>query len=78
MKYEKSGFSLELRDKIKYYETVEEEDKGNNEVLVHYISKVLMKQNLGQYSPKKKAKRVMFFIEWQSFTFLKIQKSCLE
>lgn len=38
-------FYIELRDKIKYYEAVEEGDKGNDEAIVHYIAKVLMEQH---------------------------------
>jgi Fic family protein len=37
-------FYVELRDKIHYYETIEEGDKGNDEAIVHYIASVLMKQ----------------------------------
>ena len=37
-------FYIELRDKIKYYEAVEEGDKGNDEAIVHYITKVMMEQ----------------------------------
>ncbi|MBI4015234.1 MAG: Fic family protein [Candidatus Aenigmarchaeota archaeon] len=37
-------FYVELRDKIKYYEAVEEGDKGNDKAIVHYIAKVLMEQ----------------------------------
>ncbi|MBN1896300.1 MAG: Fic family protein [Candidatus Aenigmarchaeota archaeon] len=38
-------FFIELRDKIKYYDAVEEGDKGNDEAMVHYIAKVLMEQH---------------------------------
>jgi Fic family protein len=38
-------FYIELRDKIKYYEAVEEGDKGNDEAIVHYIARVLMQQH---------------------------------
>ncbi len=38
-------FYIELRDKIKYYEAVEEGDKGNDEAIVHYITKVMMEQH---------------------------------
>ncbi|MCX6667325.1 MAG: Fic family protein, partial [Euryarchaeota archaeon] len=38
-------FYVELRDKINYYEAIEEGDKGNDEVMVHYIAKVLMEQH---------------------------------
>ncbi|MBI5347381.1 MAG: Fic family protein [Candidatus Aenigmarchaeota archaeon] len=38
-------FYVELRDKIKYYEAIEEGDKGNDEAIVHYIAKVLMEQH---------------------------------
>lgn len=38
-------FYIELRDKIKYYEAVEEGDKGNDEAIVHYIANVLMEQH---------------------------------
>ncbi len=37
-------FYVELRDKIKYYEAIEEGDKGNENAIVHYIAKVLMEQ----------------------------------
>lgn len=37
-------FYVELRDKIHYYEAIEEGDKGNDEVIVHYIASVLMHQ----------------------------------
>ncbi len=33
-----------LRDKIHYYEAIEEGDKGNDEVVVHYIASVMMEQ----------------------------------
>jgi len=38
-------FYIELRDKIKYYDAVEEGDKGNDETIIHYIAKVLMEQH---------------------------------
>ena len=38
-------FYVELRDKINYYEAIEEGDKGNDEVIVHYIANVLMDQH---------------------------------
>lgn len=38
-------FYIELRDKINYYDAVEEGDKGNDEAIVHYIAKVLMEQH---------------------------------
>ena len=38
-------FYIELRDKIKYYEAVEEGDKGDDEAIVHYIAKVMMEQH---------------------------------
>ena len=38
-------FYVELRDKIRYYEAVEEGDKGNDDAMVHYIAKVLMEQH---------------------------------
>ncbi|MBN1786211.1 MAG: Fic family protein [Candidatus Methanofastidiosa archaeon] len=44
----KSNFPMsyiELRDKIKYYDAVEEGDKGNDEAIVHYIAKLLMEQH---------------------------------
>ncbi|MBN1860840.1 MAG: Fic family protein [Candidatus Thermoplasmatota archaeon] len=37
-------FYVELRDKIHYYEAIEEGDKGNDEAIVHYIASVLMQQ----------------------------------
>jgi len=37
-------FYVELRDKIHYYEVIEEGDKGNDETMVHYIASVLMRQ----------------------------------
>jgi cell filamentation protein, protein adenylyltransferase len=37
-------FYVELRDKINYYETIEEGDKGKDEAIVHYIASVLMQQ----------------------------------
>ncbi len=44
-------FYIELRDKIKYYEVIEEGDKGNDEAIVHYIAKVLMEQHT--FKPKE-------------------------
>ncbi len=38
-------FYIELGDKIKYYDAVEEGDKGNDEAIVHYTVKVLMEQH---------------------------------
>jgi len=38
-------FYIEVRDKMKYYEAVEEGDKGNDNAIVHYIAKVLMEQH---------------------------------
>ncbi len=38
-------FYIELRDKIKCYEAVEEGDKGDDEAIVHYIAKVMMEQH---------------------------------
>jgi Fic family protein len=38
-------FYVELRDKINYYEAIEEGDKGNDGVIVHYIANVLMEQH---------------------------------
>ena len=38
-------FYIELKDKIKYYEAVEEGDKGNDDAIVHYIAKVLIEQH---------------------------------
>ncbi len=45
MKNEFPMFYIELRDKMKYYEAVEEGDKGNDKAIVHYIAKVLMEQH---------------------------------
>ncbi|MDD2666144.1 MAG: Fic family protein [Methanocellales archaeon] len=44
MKNEFPMFYIELRDKMKYYEAVEEGDKGNDEAIVHYVARVLMEQ----------------------------------
>lgn len=44
-------FYIELRDKIKYYEAIEEGDKGNDEAIVHYIAKVLVEQHT--FRPKE-------------------------
>ncbi|MDI6722270.1 MAG: Fic family protein [Candidatus Aenigmarchaeota archaeon] len=38
-------FYIELRDKIKYYDAIEEGDKGNDRAIAHYIAKVLMEQH---------------------------------
>ena len=38
-------FYVELRDKIKYYDTIEEGDKGDDAAIVHYIATVLMAQH---------------------------------
>jgi Fic family protein len=38
-------FYGELRDKINYYEAIEKGEKGNDEVIVHYIAVVLMEQH---------------------------------
>jgi Fic family protein len=46
-------FYIELRDKIHYYEAIEEGDKGKDEVIVHYIASVLMQQYTSK-SPKIK------------------------
>jgi len=37
-------FYVEQRDKIHYYEAIEEGDKGNDETIIHYIASVLMQQ----------------------------------
>lgn len=37
-------FYVELRDKIHYYEAIEEGDKDNDETIVHYIASVIMQQ----------------------------------
>jgi Fic family protein len=37
-------FYVELRDKIHYYEAIEEGDKGKDEEIVHYIASILMQQ----------------------------------
>lgn len=37
-------FYVELRDKIHYYDAIEEGDKGNDNAIVHYITSVLMAQ----------------------------------
>ncbi len=44
-------FYIELKDKIRYYEAIEEGDKGNDEAMVHYVAKVLM----GQHTFKSKS-----------------------
>lgn len=38
-------FYIELRDKIRYYEAIEEGDKGNDAAMVHYLANVLMEQH---------------------------------
>jgi Fic family protein len=38
-------FYVELKDKINYYEAIEEGDKGNDGAVVHYIANVLMEQH---------------------------------
>lgn len=38
-------FYIELKDKINYYNAVEKGDKDNDEVIIHYITKVLMEQH---------------------------------
>ena len=48
-------FYVELKDKIHYYEAIEAGDKGNDEVIVHYIASVLMEQYT--FKSKKKRKR---------------------
>ncbi|MDD5446840.1 MAG: Fic family protein [Methanocellales archaeon] len=45
MKNEFPMFYIELRDKMKYYEAVEEGDKGSDKAIVHYIARVLMEQH---------------------------------
>jgi Fic family protein len=47
-------FYVELRDKLNYYEAIEEGDKGNDEVIVHYIANVLMEQHT--FKSQKKSK----------------------
>jgi Fic family protein len=47
-------FYVELKDKIKYYEAIEEGDKGNDEAIVHYVAKVLMEQHT--FKPQKEIK----------------------
>ena len=37
-------FYVELRDKIHYYEAIEDGDKGNDAAIIHYIASVLMQQ----------------------------------
>jgi len=44
MKNKYPMFYIEQRDKIHYYEAIEEGDKGNDEVIVHYFASVLMQQ----------------------------------
>jgi Fic family protein len=38
-------FYVELKDKINYYEAIEEGDKGDDETIVHYVANVLMEQH---------------------------------
>lgn len=38
-------FYIELRDKINYYKAVEEGDKGDDSVIIHYIAKTLIEQH---------------------------------
>ncbi len=38
-------FYIEQRDKINYYDAVEEGDKGNDKAIIHYIAKVLIVQH---------------------------------
>ncbi len=38
-------FYVELRDKIHYYEAIEEGDKDNDKAIVHYIATILMEQH---------------------------------
>ncbi len=45
MKNEFPMVYIELRDKMKYYEAVEEGDKGNDKAIVHYVAKVLTEQH---------------------------------
>ena len=47
-------FYVELRDKINYYETIEEGDKGNDEAMIHYIAKVLMEQHTSKSQKEDK------------------------
>ncbi len=37
---------IEFRDKINYYKAVEEGDNGHDDVMVHYIAKVLLEQHM--------------------------------
>ena len=37
-------FYVELRDKINYYEAIEEGDMGNDKAIVHYITSILIQQ----------------------------------
>jgi fido (protein-threonine AMPylation protein) len=45
MKNKLPMFYIELRDKIKYYEVVEEGDRGNDKAIVNYVAKVRMEQH---------------------------------
>jgi len=38
-------FYIEKKDKIRYYNTIEKGDKGNDEAIVHYITKILIEQH---------------------------------
>ncbi|MHA1916955.1 MAG: Fic family protein [Candidatus Ranarchaeia archaeon] len=44
-------FYIDQRDKIKYYDVIEDGDKGNDEVIVHYIAKLLLEQHT--FRPKE-------------------------
>jgi len=46
-------FYVELRDKIHYYETIEDGDKGNDATLIHYIASALMQQYTFKSSKEK-------------------------
>ncbi len=37
---------IEFRDKINYYKAIEEGDNGNDDVMVHYITKALLEQHM--------------------------------
>lgn len=45
-------FYVEMRDKTRYYEAIEEGDKGSDDAIVHYVAKVLMEQHT--FVPQKK------------------------
>jgi Fic family protein len=47
-------FYVEMKDKMKYYEAIEEGDKGSDEAVVHYIAGVLMEQHT--FRPQKEIK----------------------